>query len=272
MTDMAMHTQSTAAVMPTPMTVTDLPMHTQPSADGLVPTCGDPAQKYHNRSHRKRQERSSPCSSPHKLTRSPCPKRYKRARTFHEARTLTGRDIPSSHREVHFQQQNTNSAPNSNVDFESFQIQVPEMKCMEQASKTIFQYMLQKEAVGTEKILLDLKTYYGCTGAETVPAEKSTVVYLSIVDKHADTVEAMDEVISKLYSEYKVGTDTDYLVVAGDQKTFSRLCEIKHAYGRDLDWLIPFLGDWHLLKNYQSVLMKIYYHAGLKDLAEAAGY
>ena len=82
----------------------------------------------------------------------------------------------------------------------------------------------------------------------------------------------MDEVISKLYSEYKVGIEIDYLVVAGDQKTFSRLCEIKHAYGKDLDWLIPFLGDWHLLKNYQSVLMKVYYHAGLRDLAEAAGY
>ena len=85
------------------------------------------------------------------------------------------------------------------------------MKCLEQSSKIIFQYMLQKEAVGTENTLLDLKAYYGCASAETVPAEKSTVVYLSIVDKHADTVEAMDEVISKLYSEYKVGAETDYL-------------------------------------------------------------
>ena len=114
-----------------------------------------------------------------------------------------------SHRQVHFQQQDSNSASNSNVEYEAFQIQVPEIECVKQASKVIFQYMLQKEAVGTQKILQDLKTYYGHTSAETVPAEKSTVVYLSIVDKHADTVEAMDEVISKLYSEYKVGTETD---------------------------------------------------------------
>ena len=95
-TGVAMHTQSTAAVMPTPVTVTDLPMRTQPIAAGLVPTCGDVADKYQTILHRKRQERSSPCSSPQKLTQSPCPKRYKRARTFREARNLMGRDIPSS--------------------------------------------------------------------------------------------------------------------------------------------------------------------------------
>ena len=72
-TDMAMHTQSTSSVMPTPMTATDLPMRTQPIAEGLVPTSGDTAQEYHIRLHRKRQERSSPCSFPHNLTRSPCP-------------------------------------------------------------------------------------------------------------------------------------------------------------------------------------------------------
>ena len=164
-------------VTPTPVTVTDVPVRTQPIAAGFVPTCGDIADKYHTILHRKRQERSSPCSSPQKLTRSPCPKRYKRARTFREARNLTGRDIPSSHRQVHFQEQDSNSAANSTAQYEGFQIQVPEMECVKQASKIIFQYMLQKEAVGTEKTLLDLKTYYGCASAETVPAEKSTVVY-----------------------------------------------------------------------------------------------
>ena len=43
-------------------------------------------------------------------------------------------------------------------------------------------------------------------------------------------------------------------------------------YGTDLDWVIPFIGDWHLLSNYQSVLMKVYYDAGLKDLAESSGH
>ena len=40
----------------------------------------------------------------------------------------------------------------------------------------------------------------------------------------------------------------------------------------ELDWVIPFPGDWHMLMNYQSAIIKPYFDAGLKDLAKAAGY
>ena len=51
-----------------------------------------------------------------------------------------------------------------------------------------------------------------------------------------------------------------------------RLQSIKKEYGNDLKWLLPFPGDWHLLKNYQEVLLKIYFDAGLSDLAKISGY
>ena len=35
---------------------------------------------------------------------------------------------------------------------------------------------------------------------------------------------------------------------------------------------VPFIGDWHLLSNFQSVLMKVYFDAGLRDLAETAEF
>ena len=47
---------------------------------------------------------------------------------------------------------------------------------------------------------------------------------------------------------------------------------MKYEYGSELDWLIPFIGDWHLLSKYKSVLMKVYYDAGLKELPESAGH
>ena len=56
------------------------------------------------------------------------------------------------------------------------------------------------------------------------------------------------------------------------QKTYVRIRDLKHEYGSELDWLIPFIGDWHLLSNYQSVLMKVYYDTGVKDLAESSGH
>jgi len=50
------------------------------------------------------------------------------------------------------------------------------------------------------------------------------------------------------------------------------LKSLKHEYLSSLDWLIPFPGDWHMLMNYQIALMKPYFNAGLKHIAQAAGY
>ena len=36
--------------------------------------------------------------------------------------------------------------------------------------------------------------------------------------------------------------------------------------------MIPFPGDWHIYKNDKKVLMKIYWHAGLKHMAEKASF
>ena len=75
-------------------------------------------------------------------------------------------------------------------------------------------------------------------------------------------------VVAKLHEEDGIGESADYLVLVGDH---TRICELKQEYGTDLDWVIPFIGDWHFLSNYQLVLMKVYYDAGLKDLAESSG-
>ena len=68
--------------------------------------------------------------------------------------------------------------------------------------------------------------------------------YMSIVDMHADTKEAMQAILSKLHSQYGVGITCKHLVVVGDQKTYNHLHELKHAY-------------WHLLHNFHSVLMML---------------
>ena len=99
----------------------------------------------------------------------------------------------------------------------------------------------------------------------------SNVVYLPIIDMHADLKEAMEAVVTKLHTEYVVGMTCQHLVVVGDQKTYSRLQELKHVYGSELDWLITFIGDWHLLHNLHPVLMKVYFDAGIKDLAQSSG-
>ena len=58
----------------------------------------------------------------------------------------------------------------------------------------------------------------------------------------------------------------------GDAKTYDILQCIKTEYREEMAWLFVFPGDWHILKNYQEVLMKVYFDAGLKELAKASGY
>ena len=94
--------------------------------------------------------------------------------------------------------------------------------------------------------------------------------YLSVLDIHADTIEAMSEVAAMLYKQYILTTGAKHLVVAGDAKTYLRLKELKQQYGDEVQWLLTFIGDWHVLYNYQKVLMKVYFEPGLKDLARAS--
>ena len=63
----------------------------------------------------------------------------------------------------------------------------------------------------------------------------------------------------------------NYLLVIGDAKTFELLRKLKDEYVQDLEWLIPYPGDWLILKNFQPVVFKIFGHAGLRSIAQKAG-
>lgn len=115
--------------------------------------------------------------------------------------------------------------------------------------------------------MFSFKDHIAAKEMEGIHTEPAVVVYLSIVDMHADTVEAMSEVAALLYKEYLASSGAQHLVVAGDAKTYLQLRELKQQYGSELDWLLPFVGDWHVLYNYQKGLMKVYYEGGLKVLA-----
>ena len=60
--------------------------------------------------------------------------------------------------------------------------------------------------------------------------------------------------------------------MVGDAKTDDILQSLRRQYGSQLKWLLPFPGDWHILYNYQKVLLKVYGDAGLLQLAKVAGH
>ena len=88
----------------------------------------------------------------------------------------------------------------------------------------VFIYVLMKEASSPDELLVDLKAFCGMTLPNIPKVQCSNVVYLPVVDLHADSTEAMQAVVAKLHKEYGIGESADYLVLVGDQKTYALLC------------------------------------------------
>ena len=221
----------------------------------------------------RRRLRSSPINSPSQQTRSLAYKRMKRARTITEAVSI-GEVSRSAlmNAEPLKTPSMRESTIISNLQYVDFLSSSEEQAAMNVLNVQIFNYIVHKLALKPDNMLCSFKDHMCAMKSSSIHAEPTTVVYLSVLDIHADTVEAMSEVAAMLYKEYIVTTGAAHLVVAGDAKTYLRLKELKQEYGDELKWLLPFIGDWHVLFNYQKVLMKVYFEVGLKDLARAAGF
>ena len=74
-------------------------------------------------------------------------------------------------------------------------------------------------------------------------------MYLRVLDQVADSRDTVIDVLYNLHDNFKIGESTKYLTVEVDAKIFVHLEALKLEYGKVLEWLIPFPGDFHILKN-----------------------
>ena len=134
------------------------------------------------------------------------------------------------------------------------------------------QYMLQKVANNDQtSAIIDVKSYLTLLH-NYPPPEQSNIIHYKVLNQRCDDKSTLLNVISELHEKFILTQKMNWLLLEGDQATYARLQSIKKEYGKDLEWLIPLPGDWHLLKNFQEVLVKVYFDAGLSDLAKASGY
>lgn len=93
-------------------------------------------------------------------------------------------------------------------------------------------------------------------------------MYVDIVSLPADSKDTILQVLKKIYSKFVGELRNRWVIVVGDAKTFDILQDLKNEHGKQMEWMSPFPG-WHILFNYQKVLLKIYGDAGLLQVAKA---
>ena len=217
---------------------------------------------------RKRLERSSPFPSPMKLTRSPLAKIPRRLRTGTEGSTPqttlpTHLPEPTYHHHCH----------RNDSTLADFICNSKETQSQADLQHEMNVYLMHRVAFQKSSCthpFLGLQNYYALTRPSHT--EKSHVMYLDVLDAVADRKETMMGLLHSLRKTFIEERKNQWLILEGDAKLYEILKSLHFEYGEELRWLIPYPGDFHLLMNYQKALMKPYYDAGLKAMAQAAGY
>ena len=124
---------------------------------------------------------------------------------------------------------------------------------------------------GSGEVLKPLREFLLPTPAQLANHDSSIIYYMELLDENADCEETMARVAEIVLEKVNLSTQK-WVVLVGDGKTYEHLLRVKRLYGSEFQNLLIFPGDWHVLKNFQQVLMKAYYHAGLRDIAKESGY
>ena len=138
--------------------------------------------------------------------------------------------------------------------------------------KYAFHHHHDTDAISTdfEATLSELRVFLDDQSDCSV-THSSTVHYMELVDENPDCMETMSLVAEDLLAKFDAVQD-GWVILVGDGKSYRHLMNIKKQYSTALRKLLIFPGDWHIMKNYQTILMKVYYSAGLRELAKNSGY
>ena len=131
--------------------------------------------------------------------------------------------------------------------------------------RSVTKYGFTKNFFKKENIVLPgIKTFFSIPVEST---EKSDFSSVAILDETADSKDTVLKVLNILYDKFQVGQLTNYVIVVGDGKSYDHLIKLKSEYGEQMDWVLAYPGDWHILKNVLPIFVKIYFDAGLRQLA-----
>ena len=162
------------------------------------------------------------------------------------------------------------TVPTKTLRIENFRPSLPEKQAWNLLEEDIHMCMLLKHGANNATDLPSLQSLFNCVRQQSKTSEESKVVYMHISSERTDSKITLITVLSQMYETFVIEQNQKWLIVVGDAKTYDIVRSIRSEYGEQMKWVIPWLGDWHMLLNYQKVIMKAYADAGLVTLGEAA--
>lgn len=222
---------------------------------------------------RKRVAEPQPLPSMTCTCTSLIPKVRRRARSRREFNSSESKSVPicvTAHEQT---RQRSDPSPLEGKGIRDFQITVNERNALESLREKLNVYLLltcENTKISPQEPLLNMQEYL--RSIKPCKEEESNVAYLSVLDAKADSKDTIMQVIHDIHKRYIEGQNKQWVIIEGEAKVYELLQSLKNKYGDELKWVLPYPGDWHLLMNFQHVLMKVYFDAGLKHMSQAAGY
>ena len=155
----------------------------------------------------------------------------------------------------------SNWEPPSITEFatKDFKTNEREQKAMSSFFHNALSYMLYKASVQEtipEKIGIYFQSFLEASFKPTTEQECSNVVYLDILNEYADNKDTILNTLALLQERLEIGTSVKYIFRSGGRwKNLQSLARSQSGVWRGV---IPLPGDWHILKNYQEVMMKVF--------------
>jgi hypothetical protein len=107
--------------------------------------------------------------------------------------------------------------------------------------------------------------------SRTVPREVSPLpfcIHSPMLDVATNSYADVEELLHRVQAQLCTQDGWRYVILIGDQQTFSRMWDIKMRRRDDCEWLVPFPGEWHFLVHVCEAIYKIWWDQLLGPLCE----
>ena len=106
------------------------------------------------------------------------------------------------------------------------------------------------------------------------PPTKDIIAYATVKEAKSSSIHDIACYLQDLKTDLKIGEEgyPSKVVLGGDQQTYSLLKNLMKKYPDTFNWIIPMIGDWHLLKLASECIKSIIWNGGLHHIGIECGH